>query len=161
MLTQSLSHNPTAPANEQAADSYLLFRLGDEIYGIPGNTVREVMRWHPPTPVPGAPAALPGIISQRGVVMPVVYVHTLLGLPESSPDRATRYVVVHYDAVDMALLVDAVIDLVDLPDAVFEPLPTALDPQRARFLHALARLDEKPLAVINLATLIAALRVGD
>ncbi len=119
------------------------------------------MRWRAPTPVPGAPEALPGIISQRGFIMPVVYIHTLLGLSVSPPDRSTRYVVVQYEDVDMALLVDAVIDLLDIPESAFESLPTALDPQRARLLHALARLDDKPLAVINLAALIAVLRVGD
>lgn len=145
----------------QAPASYLLLRLGSEIYGVPGTCVRGVARWRAWTPVPGAPAALPGIINQRGFVMPVVNVHPLLGLPESPPDRATRYVLIHHDDVDLALLVDTVLDLVELLPTTFEALPAALDPQRARFLSGIARLDDQMLALIDLSAVIATLRAGD
>ncbi len=141
--------------------NHLLLRLGGEIYGVPGACVRGVARWRALTPVPGAPAALPGIINQRGFVMPVVNLYPLLGLPESAPDRATRYVLIEHDGIDLALLVDAVLDLVELSPTTFEALPMGLDPQRARFLSSIARLDDQILALIDLSAVIAALRTGD
>ncbi len=141
--------------------TYLLLRLGAETYGLPGPCVREITRWHAPTTVPGTPPSLPGIISQRGFVIPVVNLHPLLGLPDVLPDRATRYVVLQHEEVDIALMVDAVLDLRELPTAAFQPLPTALDPQRARLLHALMWLDDQPVALLDLAALIATLRMGD
>jgi purine-binding chemotaxis protein CheW len=45
---------------------YLLCELASETYALAGNSVREVFRWQEPTPVPGAPPALGGIINQRG-----------------------------------------------------------------------------------------------
>ena len=146
---------------EHGGATYLLLRLGEEVYGVPGVCVREITRWHAPTTVPGAPPSLPGIINQRGFVMPVVNVHPLLGLPDVSPDRATRYVILQHEDVDLALIVDMVLDLLELPAATFQPLPAALDPQRARLLHALVWLDDQPVALIDLAALIATLRMGD
>lgn len=157
----SSSGETTDVAHERTATNYLLLRLDTEVYAVPGACVREVTRWRVPTPVPSAPAILPGIISQRGFVLPVVNVHPLFGLPEMPPDRATRYVIIQYDDVDLALMVDAVLDLTDLPTSALEPLPAALDPQRARLLHALIRLDEQPVGLIDLAALIATLRTGD
>ncbi len=149
-----------AASSDADTQPYLLLRLGDEVYALPGTTIREIARWRAPTPVPGAPPVLPGIINQRGAIVPVVHPHTLFGLVESPPNRATRYVIMQHDEVALALFVDAVIDFVDLAATALEPLPAALDPQRARFLRALARHDDQPLAVVEPAALIATLRTG-
>ena len=158
---QRRSGEPMNTEQAQEPASYLLLRLGSEIYAVPGVSVRGIARWRALTPVPGAPAGLPGIINQRGFVMPVVNIHPLLGLPESPPDRATRYVLIQHDDVDLALLVDSVLDLVELSPTTFEALPVGLDPQRARFLSSIAHLDDQMLALLDLSAVIAALRAGD
>ncbi len=140
--------------------SYLLLHLGDECYMLPGEAVREIARWRAFLPVPGAPPALPGIMSQRGQVLAVVNLHHILGLPETPNERSTRYVIVHHDEVDMALRVDAVTDMVNLGAPQFEAVPGGLDPQRARLLKAITRIDDHPAALIDLGTLVATLRSG-
>jgi purine-binding chemotaxis protein CheW len=62
--------NPTADG--AGALSLLIVQLDRERYALPSAAVREIARYRPCTPVPGAPAALPGIISQRGAILPVV-----------------------------------------------------------------------------------------
>ena len=156
----------TAPAlasGEQAgADSldFLIVQAADELYGLAGASVREVLRWRAPTPVPGAPPVLPGIISQHGVVLPVVDLRLALGLSAVFPGRAARLVILQHEAGDLALFVDAVLDLVSLPAAARAQPPIALDPARARLLAAVARHDDRPLALLNLAALIAAVQEG-
>lgn len=157
----SILPGETTTAQDPAVTSYLLVRLGNELYGLPGTFVREVTRWRPFTPVPGTPTTLPGIISQRGFVMPVVNIHSLLNVPESSPSRVTRYVIVKHDDVDMAILVDAVLDFINISASTFEPLPPSLAPQHARLLTAITRMDSQPVALLDVATLIAFLRTGD
>src|SRR5262245_56278236 len=125
----------------------LLFRLERELYAIPSASVREVARFRPWTPVPGAPTVLPGIISQRGMILPVVELRPLLGLDQPDLTRAARLVVVIHNDIGMALLVEAVLDLVVLPAAAIELVPAALDPARARFLRSVARHDELPLGL--------------
>lgn len=151
----------TGTEHEQPATSYLLLRIGHEFYGLPSTCVREIMRWRTPTPIPGAPDALPGIISQRGFVMPVVSLHPLLGLQEATPARNTRYVIIQWEDVDLAVLADAVLDLVSLSNSALEPLPAALDPQRSHLLSAIAQLDDHPMALLDLAAIIATLHTGD
>ena len=139
---------------------FLVVRAADELYGLPGASVREVMRWRAPTPVPGAPPVLPGIISQRGVVLPVVDLRLALGLPGAPPERSARLVIIQHEAGDLVLFVDAVIDLVALAAAARAQPPAALDPARARMLAAVARYADHPLALLNLAALIAAVQEG-
>lgn len=147
---------------QPAADTveHLIVRAGAELFALPGGCVREVTRWRAPTPVPGAPAVLPGVISQRGVVMPVVDLRLVLGLPAAPPDRATRLVIARHEPVDLALLVDAVLDLAPLATRLLTPPPAALDPEQARLLVAVTRHDNHPLGLIDPGALIAALQEG-
>jgi purine-binding chemotaxis protein CheW len=136
----------------------LLFRLERELYAIPSSSVREVARFRPWTPVPGAPATLPGIISQRGMILPIVEPRPLLGLEQPELTRAARLVIVVHNDINLALLVEVVLDLVKLPLDAIEPVPAALDPARARFLRGITRHDDQPLGLLDLDELIAGLR---
>ena len=138
----------------------LLLRLAGELYGVPSASVREVVRYRAYTPVPGSPPALPGILSQRGTILPVVEIRPLLGLAVVPVTRAARLVIVAHQEIDLALLVESVLDLVTLPADTLQPLPAALDPARARFLRGIAEYEQQPVALIDLDELIAGLRAG-
>ena len=138
----------------------LLLRLAGELYGVPSASVREVVRYRAYTPVPGSPPSLPGILSQRGTVLPVVELRPLLGLAMIPVTRAARLVIVTHQEIDMALLVEAVLDLAALPADTLQPLPAALDPARARFLRGIADYEQQPVALIDLDEMIAGLRAG-
>jgi purine-binding chemotaxis protein CheW len=152
--TSSAEKDIAAPATIDI----LLLRLAGELYGVPSASVREVVRYRAYTPVPGSPPSLPGILSQRGIVLPVVELRPLLGLDLVSVTRAARLVIVAHQEIDMALLVESVLDLASLPAETLQPLPAALDPVRARFLRGIATYEEQPVALIDLDELIAGLR---
>jgi purine-binding chemotaxis protein CheW len=138
----------------------LLVQLAGELYGVPSASVREVVRYRAYTPVPGAPPSLPGILSQRGTILPVVELRPLLGLAMAPITRAARLVIIAHQEIDLALLVEAVLDLAALPADTLQPLPAALDPARARFLRGIADYEQQPVALIDLDELIAGLRAG-
>jgi purine-binding chemotaxis protein CheW len=144
----------------QIDQNVLLIRLADEIYALPSTHVREVGRYRAFTPVPGAPPAIPGIISQRGVILPVVDLRLVLGMPTAEATRSARLVTVVHEEIDMALLVDAVIDLESLPADAFGQPPAGLDPARARFLRAVAFYEDQTVALLDVGVIVAALREG-
>ncbi|MEI7643013.1 MAG: chemotaxis protein CheW [Chloroflexales bacterium] len=146
--------------HDQPSKDYLIVRVGAERYAVPGVAIREVARWRPPTPVPGTPPVLPGIISQRGIVLPTVDLRLLLGLEATEPDRAARFVIIRQDQTDVALMVDAALDLCHLTEDDLARPPAGLDPQRARLLGAVAQHEGQPLLVIDLAALLAVLLEG-
>ncbi len=141
------------------APAYLLIHVGAEDFALDGRYVREVIRWRAPTPVPGAPPVLPGIISQRGIVVPMVDLRLLLGLPAQPPDRATRLVIVHHAGIDLALLVDAVLDLQELPEP-FDPPPAGHGTNGARLVSGVIRRTDRPLARLDLGALVHAVQEG-
>jgi purine-binding chemotaxis protein CheW len=150
-------HSVQTPDESPAdAEMFLLIRIADELYGLPGAALREVSRWREPTPIPGAPPVLLGIVGQRGVVLPVVDLRLALGLPGGPAGRATRLILVQHEAVELALVVDGVLDLAPLTDLLPPPAATG----RGALTVAVARHQDRPLGVIDLAALIATVQDG-
>lgn len=152
--------NVTDPAAAAALD-ILLIRLDGELYALPSPSVREVLRYRDYTPVPGAPPALPGVLNQRGTIVPIVVPYVLLGLTNPPITRATRLVLMQHNEIDLALLVEQVLDLATIPVSAIEPPPSALDPARARLLRGVAQHDDQVIGLLDLDELIVALRAGD
>lgn len=147
----------TQPTPNETSE-FLLVRVSDELYALPSAAVREVARWRNPTPVPGAPPVLPGIISQRGVVTPIIDLRLLLGLAANPTTRATRLIMLHHEQCDLALLVDAVLDLTAFATSALTPTPAALEASRARLLSSVTRHNDRPLGILSLAAIVAALQ---
>ena len=150
---------PNPPAETML--DLLILRIGSEHFALPSTAVREVMRFRAWTVVPGAPPLLPGIISQRGSILPIVDLRPLLNLPDAVLERAARFVVIQHNEIDMALLADAVLDLASIETSAFASPPGGPEARRNRFVRGLAESDQQPLALIDLDALIVVLREVD
>ncbi len=134
----------------------LIFTLAGERYAVPVDAVREVMRWRAPTPIPGTPAAILGVLHHRGAVVPVVDPRPLLSLSPPPPARDTRLLVVEADDVRAALICDAVVDIAEIERDAIEP-SSALPAAEAGLLSGVFFYERRPTAIMELAALWAAL----
>lgn len=83
--------------------------------GVPTDVVVEV---HPAvqlSPLPDAPPAIVGIVNRRGSALPVLDLRRRLGLPTRKVQLDDRLVVLKTRARVVALLVDAAVDVIDVP----------------------------------------------
>ncbi len=158
MSTSEFVYSRTAPPAEIPTLNWLFFQLASEHYAILSPCVREITRCRLVTPVPGAPAVLPGVINHRGLILPVVDLRVLIGLREDDLTRSARLVIIQHNDVDAALLVDAVFDLVTLPIGAIEPVPAGLDPARSALLRGVAQHEERTIALFETDALITRLR---
>jgi chemotaxis signal transduction protein len=83
------------------------FRLGPQIYGLPINAVREVVRLPALIALAGAPPALCGLLNLRGAYLPVLDGRALVGEP-SHFDLSSQVLMVGYARPELGLLVDLV-----------------------------------------------------
>ena len=91
-------------------------------------------------------------------ILAVVDMRLTLDLGLADITRASRLVIVNHQDTDMALLVDAVLDLALIPAEQVELVPAALDPARARFLTGIVQMEGEPVALLDLSELTASLR---
>jgi purine-binding chemotaxis protein CheW len=103
---------PTAPASD-ARLHFVVFRLGDEEFGLPIAAVDEVARV--PTQITRVPKMadfLEGVINLRGEVLPVVDQRRRFDMPRLASTSGQRLIVVRAERHRAGLIVDGVSDVV-------------------------------------------------
>jgi purine-binding chemotaxis protein CheW len=109
-------NDETTMADEQ----FIIFRLGNQEYGLPIAAVDEIAR--PPdqiTRLPKAPAFIDGVINLRGIVVPVVDLRRRFGLIHQEPASARRVLVLGTGGGKTGFMVDGVSEAMKVPvDAI-------------------------------------------
>ena len=110
----------TLAAPEDPRRELLLLGVGDDLYALPVERVREIVRNREVTPMPRVPAAVRGVFSLRGEVVQVIDLRRRLELragPDAS-DRRARIVVLHgADGQLAGLRVDRVTEVMRVPES--------------------------------------------
>ncbi len=101
--------------------------MHQELYAQPIASVKEVIEYHPPAPVPGAPSSVEGVLNVRGEVITVVDGHRLLDTPAPADKADQRIVIVDGDDERFGVVVDSVEEIVSLPAEVIEPVEHSQD----------------------------------
>ena len=140
--------NAAANAGES---QFLVFRLGDEEFGLPISAVDEVARAPEHiTRVPKTPKFLEGVINLRGEVLPVVDQRRRFDLPPLAGDRqGQRLVVVRSERHRAGLIVDAVSEVLRTPTDAIEPAPD-LTGETARLVLGVVNFGDRARMVLVL-----------
>jgi len=168
MLGQSTS--TTSQEEDMTMDDERLlvtFRLADEEFGVNITEVREIVRIGKLVRVPQAPPYVLGVMLLRNALLPVIDLRILFGMNtgakevnEEMPDNETdssRIVVADLDGVTTGLLVDAVSEVLRLPEKDLEPAPAVIDSDKAKYLHGVGKLNNgsRLLMLLDLLRLLS------
>lgn len=113
------------PAPDGDRVQLLHVEVADHRCGLPLGDVVEV---HPAVrlaPLPDAPDLVVGLLNRRGRLLPVLDLRRRLGLPTRPLQVEDRLVVLHAGGRDVALLVDAAVDVLAVPAAAVDRAVTA------------------------------------
>lgn len=131
------------------ADQYCTFRLGGHLFGVPVETVQEVLREQDLTVVPLAPPAVCGLINLRGQIVITVDLRRQMGLPARTADTPVTNVVVRTVDGATSLLVDQIGDVLQPEADRFETPPETV-PARVRDLVVrVCKLDRELMLVLD------------
>lgn len=127
---------------------------GNLLLGIQVDRVQEVLRDTAITPVPLAHPAIRGLINLRGQIVTAIDLRRRLGLPEAPADASFMTVVLGVGDEALALVVDGVGDVVQVPADSFEAPPDTLRGDARRMIGGAHKLERRLLLVLNLETVI-------
>lgn len=126
----------------------IVFKLGEESYGVPVEQVKTIERMMPMTRVPKTPPFVKGVINLRGVVVPVIDLRGRFGLPETEFTEHTRIIIVSINEMEVGLIVDSASNVVDINTDVIEDPPEIVGGVKAKYLHGVAKINEEQLLVM-------------
>ena len=143
-----------ADAREQASRQYLAFHLGDEEYALDIRRISEIIKVREFTDIPRAPGFILGIISLRGVVVPVFDLRCRLNLGVSELMPTTRIVVCQHEDVSVGLLVDSINQVFNLIDDEVEPPPGVLSGLDREMVSGLGRYQGRMIILLNIESVL-------
>lgn len=142
-----------AGASEQQT---VVFRLGDESYGIDIFRVSEIIRVREITPIPGTEAHIRGLVNLRGRTIPIVDLRTRLQLPPAEETESARIIVVDTEGGHVGVVVDAVAEVRTLKASQLEETPAILSSQASDFVKSLAKQEDRIITLLDLDKALAA-----
>jgi purine-binding chemotaxis protein CheW len=133
---------------------YLTFLLGNEHYGIEILKVQEIKGYSAPTPIPGAPRGIKGVMNLRGTVVPVVDLRSRFDMPEQETNQFTVVIVVTVGAKVFGLIVDAVSDVLDISTNDIEATPDLGADVDTTYMTGLAKAGDRLVMLLNIDRII-------
>lgn len=147
---------PVAAADNQ---QYLTFLLADEMFAVGIQRVREIIEYGNVTTVPMMPRFVRGVINLRGSVVPVIDLSARFGRGISDIHRRTCVVIVEIEhegaKQELGVIVDAVSEVLDIPQSEIEPAPAFGARLRADFISAMGKVGGRFVILLNVDRVLA------
>lgn len=133
-------------AREQ--DGFVLVGVAGRRCALPVGRVVEIHPAVRPTPLPGAPAVVLGVVNRRGTIIPMIDTRAHLGLPSRPPLLSDCLAVVDAGGRTVALLADSAIDVVTITQHDIEVADGGAPPAVA--VHGVIVLPDALAVVVDL-----------
>ena len=132
------------------ANQYCTFRLGGHLFGVPVETVQEVLREQHLTPVPMASREVSGLINLRGQIVITIDLRERMGLPARDEGlEATNVVVRTSGDTVTSLLVDKIGDVLEPDQDRFEAPPDTVVGRVRELVTRVCKLDRELMLVLD------------
>lgn len=134
---------------------YLTFSLGQEEYAVDILKVQEIRGYDRVTHIANSPAFIKGVINLRGAIVPIVDLRIKFRLSEPVYDQFTVVIILNIANRIVGIVVDAVSDVVILPDEAIKPAPDFGSGLDTRYIVGLATLDERMVIITDIEALMS------
>lgn len=128
---------------------WLTFLLGEEEYALSLDVVLELIKPRAYTELPKVPDYLKGILSLRGVVVPVIDLRLRLKLGPAEADGYQRIIVCEGAEQTIGILVDRITQVVRVAKSCLESAPLVLSDLEKRFVAGVGRYQGRMLILLN------------
>lgn len=127
----------------------VVFRLGQEWYGVEITKVKEVIKVGRITYLPSCPDHISGIVNLRGYILSVTDLKPILGLLHEELTDKAKIIAVESGFFETGFLVDEVVESMEVPLSKIEPPLLTLPAERAKYLVGQYKADDKLIGIVN------------
>lgn len=135
-------------------EEYLCFKVAHEEYALSIMDIKEIIKPREVTEVPRMPKFISGVISLRGVIIPIMDMRLRLSLPVGELTGRERILVLRTSDGYCGVLVDEVIQVVKITSSAIEGPPSILDGIDKEFVKGLGRFDNRMLILLSLDSIL-------
>jgi purine-binding chemotaxis protein CheW len=130
------------------------FRIGEETYGVPIGSVREIVRVPEVTVVPNAPEMIEGVINLRGKIIPVMDLRKRFGSAANQPDKKNRILVVELENRLLGLIVSSASEVLKIPPSEIEAPGAVFAEGESSYVTGVGKLKGRLVILLDIGRLL-------
>ncbi len=130
------------------ATKQVVFKLGQEEYGLDILIVNAIETYNGVVPVPNTPDYILGMLNLRGEVIPVFSLRIKFGLPEAKLEKEQLIITRTKDMV-VGFKVDAVCGIIEFDAKEISEVPVIVRSERTKYAKQVANKDGKMTLLLD------------
>jgi purine-binding chemotaxis protein CheW len=138
---------------------FVTFSLGEEVFAVPVEVVREILDYEDAFKIPNGPDYLLGLRNVRGQGVPTIDLRLKLGLSRTVPTPHTRVLVLDIPLADrllsLGLVADRVFEVTPFRREQIENAPDIGIRWRSDYISGVVRRETGFVVIIDLARLLS------
>lgn len=138
---------------------FVTFNLGEQVFAVPVEMVREILDHEPTARIPNGPDYLLGLRDVRGKGVPTLDLRVKLGMSPTVTTPHTRVLVLDLEiegrALTLGLVADRVSEVLAINRDAFEPAPDIGVSWRSSYIEGVVRRDNGFVVVIDIGELLS------
>lgn len=131
----------------------VVFRLGDQEFGVDINLVQSIEKQVNVVPVPNSMKYISGIVNLRGEVIPVMSLKEKFNMEDKS--KGDNTVIVNLPDMKIALEVDEVIEIGELQPDKISLMPKLAKTENTEYLDRVASIDNKLVILLDINKILS------
>jgi len=137
---------------------YLTFLLGSDLFGIPVNSVREVIEYKKVFKTPRVPDYIKGVINLRGEVVPIIDLTSRFYNNKSEIINTSAIVVVEISEnshkIPIGVIIDSVKAVVDIGVDKIDSTPDIGSRIKPEYLDGIGKVDNEFVILLNIDAIL-------
>jgi purine-binding chemotaxis protein CheW len=132
----------------------VIFRVGGQEFAFNVFHVQRILRYEKPAALPKSPAFLEGVLQVLGKVVPVVDLRRRFELRDSPLREETRTMVLECEGLLVAVVVDAVLEVLRVGAASVTAPPAVVKGLAAEYIQGIITLGARTVILLHAARLL-------
>jgi len=132
----------------------VVFRVGGQEFAFNVFHVQRILRYEQPAPLPKAPAFLEGVMQVQGAVVPVIDLRKRFELRDAPLREETRSMVLEAEGLVVAVVVDAVLEVLRVPAEIVAAPPSVVKGLAAEYIQGIISLGARTVILLQTTRLL-------
>jgi len=129
---------------------YVIFKLGNEEYGVDIMNVKEISEYKQSVKIPNTPKFVDGIINLRGDITPIINLKKRFDLESNEANSDTRIIVINIRNKQVGFVVDEASQVLRIGEDDIEPAPDLVAGVDKKYISGVGKLQDKIVLLLDL-----------
>lgn len=132
---------------------YVIFKLGNEHYGMDIMHVKEITENKETTKIPNSPDFIDGVINLRGRIVPVINLKKRFGLKNTEIKENSRIIIVTMGEKLVGFIIDDASQVMSIKDEEIESPPEIIASVDKKYIVGIGKTQEKMIILLDTASI--------